>query len=250
VPYDGPERHQVTAKRAQFATTCWSVVIAAGAESSARDAAVTRLYESYWYPLYAHLRGRGCSTADAEDLVQGFFLRLMEKGALQDADPARGRFRSFMVASLQHFAFNERDRAVAEKRGGGTTTLSLDVSAAEGRFLLEPASVDTPETLFNRRWALMLLGHVIGRLRREMGERGREGYFEALKPYLTGDPTQSSYAVTAVALDMSEGAVKVAVHRLRRRFRELVRDEVAQTVGSPTEIDDELRYLRGAVRRL
>lgn len=223
-------------------------MLAAGSESSARDAAMARLCETYWYPLYAHLRAQGTSAVDAEDLVQAFFLRVLQKDALRQADPSRGRFRSFMVASLKHFAINEHDRATREKRGGNTRTLSLDVEKAEGRFLREPATADTPETVFNRRWALTLLEQVLAELQAEMRGSGKASQFDSLKPYLTGDDPQLSYGATATQLGTSEGAVKVAVHRLRRRFRELVRDEVAQTVASSGEVDDELRYLRGAVK--
>jgi RNA polymerase sigma factor (sigma-70 family) len=223
-------------------------VLAAGSESTAREAAMGRLCETYWYPLYAHLRTQGTSAVDAEDLVQAFFLRVLQKDALRQADPTRGRFRSFMVASLQHFAINEHDRATREKRGGNARTLSLDVEKAEGRFLREPATVDTPETIFNRRWALTLLEQVLTELQTEMHGNGKASQFDSLKPYLTGDGPQLSYGATATQLGMSEGAVKVAVHRLRRRFRELVRDEVAQTVSSAADVDDELRYLRSAVK--
>lgn len=223
-------------------------MLAAGSESAARDAAMARLCETYWYPLYAHLRTHGTSAADAEDLVQAFFLRVLQKDALRQADPTRGRFRSFMVASLKHFAINEHDHATRNKRGGKTRTLSLDVEKAEGRFLREPATTDTPETIFNRRWALTLLEQVLNALQTEMHGNGKASQFESLKPYLSGDGPQLSYGATAIQLGMSEGAVKVAVHRLRRRFRELVRDEVAQTVASAGEVDDELRYLRGAVK--
>jgi RNA polymerase sigma factor (sigma-70 family) len=243
-----PERALTTGNRRHFVTTRWSLVIAAGSESSVRDDAVARLCEAYWYPLYGHLRSRGYDAADAEDLVQAFFLRVLQKGALRQADPARGRFRSFMVSSLKHFASNERDRALSGKRGGHTPVLSLDVAAAERRLLLEPASADTPETIFNRRWALTLLEQVLARLQGEMHASGHERQFEWLKPYLTGEEPQLSYETTAARLGISEGAVKVAVHRLRRRFREMVRDEVAQTVASAEEVDDELRYLRSVVK--
>ena len=246
--YHGPGTVPLdTGKRAHFVTTRWSLVIAAASESAVRDAAVARLCETYWYPLYAHLRSRGTSAADAEDLVQAFFLRVLQKDALRQADPTRGRFRSFIIGSLRHFASNEHDRATAKKRGGDTRSLSLDVEKAEGRFLREPASAETPETIFNRRWALTLLEQVLTNLEEEMHQSGKTAQFETLKPYLTGDGPQLSYAETAIRLGMSEGAVKVAVHRLRRRFRELAREEVAETVASPAEIDDELRYLRGAV---
>jgi len=226
-------------------------VLAAGADASsaAADQALTTLCETYWYPLYAFLRSRGSTVEDAQDLTQAFFARVLEKHALRQADPARGRFRSFLLASLKNFASNEHDRDVARKRGGGVPLVSLEFESAEGRFQLEPPSHETPERIFDRRWALTLLDRVLSRLNAEMAGAGREAQFDRLKTYLTGDEPQLSYAQTASELGMSEGAVKVAVHRLRRQFRDLLRDEIAQTVSSPAEIDDELRHLWSAVGR-
>jgi RNA polymerase sigma factor (sigma-70 family) len=237
--------------RAHFATTRWSLVLAAGADVSSVEAheALATLCETYWYPLYAFLRGRGSSVEDAQDLTQAFFARVLEKHAIRQADPARGRFRSFLLASLKNFAANERDRDIAKKRGGGVPVVSLEFESAEGRFQLEPASSETPEKIFDRRWALTLLDRVLSRLKAEMVSHGREAQFDRLKAYLTGDQPQLSYAETAADVGMSEGAVKVAVHRLRRHFRDLLRDEIAQTVSSPGEIDDELRHLWAAVGR-
>ena len=236
---------------ARFATTRWSLVLAASADTSsaAADQALTTLCETYWYPLYASLRGRGSTVEDAQDLTQAFFARVLEKHALRQADPARGRFRSFLLASLKNFALNAHDREISRKRGGGVPLVSLEFESAEGRFQLEPASHETPERVFDRRWALTLLDRVLTRLKSEMAAGGREAQFERLKTYLTGDGPQLSYAQTAGELGMSEGAVKVAVHRLRRQFRDLLRDEIAQTVSSPDEIDDELRHLRSSVGR-
>jgi RNA polymerase sigma factor (sigma-70 family) len=227
-------------------------VLAAGADesSAAADQALTTLCETYWYPLYAFLRGRGRSVEDAQDLTQAFFARVLEKQALRQADPARGRFRSFLLTSLKNFASNEHDRGLTRKRGGGVPLVSLEFESAEGRFQLEPPSHETPDRVFDRRWALTLLDRVISRLKMEMVAAGRDAYFERLKNYLTGDEPQLSYAQTATELGMSEGAVKVAVHRLRRQYRNLLRDEIAQTVSSPDEIDDELRHLWSAVGRL
>jgi RNA polymerase sigma factor (sigma-70 family) len=227
-------------------------VLAAGAEASsaAADEALTTLCETYWYPLYAFLRSRGSSVEDAQDLTQAFFARVLEKHAFRQANPARGRFRSFLLTSLKNFASNEYDRRTTRKRGGGVPLVPLEFDSAEGRFqLLEPSSHDTPERVFDRQWALTLLNRVLARLKTEMAGHDRESQFERLKTYLTGDEPQLSYAQTAGDLDMSEGAVKVAVHRLRRRFRDLLRDEIAQTVSSPAEIDDELRHLRSSVGR-
>lgn len=236
--------------KAHFATTRWSLVLAAGADgSSAAHEALGALCETYWYPLYAFLRSRGRSVEDAQDLTQAFFARVLEKRVLLQADPARGRFRSFLLTSLKNFAANERDRDIAKKRGGGVPVVSLEFESAEGRFQMEPASNETPEKMFDRRWALTLLDRVFSRLQAEMVRSGREAQFDRLKAYLTGDQPQLSYAQTAGDLGMSEGAVKVAVHRLRRHFRDLLRDEIAQTVSSAGDIDDELRHLWSAVGR-
>jgi RNA polymerase sigma factor (sigma-70 family) len=237
--------------RAQFATTRWSLVLAAGADPSSSGAheALAALCETYWYPLYGFLRSRGYDAEDAQDLTQGFFVRLLEKHAINQADSTRGRFRSFLLASLTHFAANEHDREMAKKRGGGAPIVSLEVESAEGRFQMEPPSDETPERVFDRRWALTLLARVMARLEVEASQSGKHVQFERLKTYLTGDRPQLSYADTAAQLGMSEGAVKVAVHRLRRQFRDLVRDEIAQTVASAEEIEDELRHLWSAVGR-
>lgn len=237
-------------RRRRFATTRWSLVLAAGADTPSASAheALAALCESYWYPLYAFLRSRGYDAEDAQDLTQAFFARLLEKHVIKQANPTRGRFRSFLLASLQHFAANERDREMAKKRGGGAPVVSLEVEGAEGRFQMEPPSDETPERIFDRRWALTLLARVMSRLEAQASHSGRHAQFERLKTYLTGDRPQRSYAETAMELGMSEGAVKVAVHRLRRQFGDLVRDEIAQTVTSPEEIEDELRHLWSAVR--
>jgi RNA polymerase sigma factor (sigma-70 family) len=238
-------------RRRHFATTRWSVVLAAGAERSSPGVqeALATLCETYWYPLYAFLRSRGYSAEDAQDLTQAFFARLLEKQTIRHADPARGRFRSFLLASLKNFAANQHDREIARKRGGDVPILSLEIETAEGRFQMEPPSDETPERVFDRRWALTLLDRVMSRLHAETVHSGKPSQFERLKGYLTGDHPQLSYAETATHLATSEGAIKVAVHRLRRRFRDLIRDEIAQTVSSPEEIEDELRHLWSSVGR-
>jgi RNA polymerase sigma factor (sigma-70 family) len=234
-----------------FVTTRWSIVLAAGtgAPSEVAHEALRTLCETYWYPLYAFLRSRGHDPEDAEDLTQAFFARLLEKQSLRHADPARGRFRSFLLTSLKHFAANEYQRGAAQKRGGGAATISLEFERGEGRFQLEPATSETPESSFDRAWAFALLERVIARLEAEMAATGRAPQFVRLKAYLTGDEPQTSYAEAARDLGASAGAIKVAVHRLRRRFRDLIGDEIAQTVASPEEIEDELRHLRAAVAR-
>ncbi|MEO7276092.1 MAG: sigma-70 family RNA polymerase sigma factor [Vicinamibacterales bacterium] len=234
-----------------FATTRWSVVLAAGAApSSARGReALAALCDAYWYPLYGFLRSRGQAAADAEDLTQAFFARMLTTQAIGLADPARGRFRSYLLSCLRHFVANEHARTTARKRGGGVLIQPLEFESAEGRFQSEPASDDTPERAFDRRWAFTLLGRAMDRLRADAVQNGRPDQFAALKGYLTGDEPRLTYAQTAAALGVSEGSVKVAVHRLRARFRDIVRDEIAETVGSSAEIEHELRHLWSAVGR-
>ncbi len=228
----------------QFATTRWSVVLAAGErDTPGSREALARLCETYWYPLYAFARRWGHTADEAQELTQEFFSRLLEKHYLGDVRPERGRFRSFLLASLKHFLLNERDRALAQKRGGGQAPIPLEIDTAEGRYRLEPVETTTPETVFERRWALTLLERVLQRLGDEYAETGRAQLFDALKGLLTGQSDAPKYAEIGAALGMSDGAVKVAVHRLRRRFGELLRDEIADTVSDPAEIDDEIRYL-------
>jgi RNA polymerase sigma factor (sigma-70 family) len=227
------------------------MVLAAGANMSSAGAreALATLCETYWYPLYGFLRSRGYSAEDAQDLTQAFFVRVLEKHTIGHADPARGRFRSFLLTALKNFAANEHDKEIAGKRGGGVPIVSLELEGAEGRFQMEPPSDETPERIFDRRWALTLLDRVMSRLKAEGVRAGKKSQFEGLKTYLTGDQPQLTYAQTASELGISEGAAKVAVHRLRKHFRDLVRDEIAQTVSSPEEIDDELRHLWSSVSR-
>ena len=233
---------------ARFTTTHWSLVLAAQRDSTPQArAALTRLCESYWHPLYAYLRRSGSSADDAQDLTQAFFARILEKQTFRSADPDRGRFRSFLLTSLKNFVANERERAKALKRGGALPVLSFEFEAAEERYQIEPPSDETPETVFERRWALTLLEHVVTRLRAELKKAGKEEQFEQLKVFLTGESRAVGYAEVGLRLNMSEGAVKVAVHRLRRRFRALLQDEIAQTVSSPAEVDDEIRHLWSAV---
>jgi RNA polymerase sigma-70 factor (ECF subfamily) len=233
----------------QFATTHWSVVLAAGnAASPGSRRALATLCEAYWFPLYAFARRLGRQPDDARDLTQAFFARLLEKDFLRAADPARGRFRSFLLAAFKHFLAKEHDRAAAQKRGGGKHMFSLDLASAEGRYGLEPASGLTPERAYERRWALTLLDRVMRRLQDESSALGKERLFDRLKVFLTGDSDTPPYREVADELGMTEGAVKVAVHRLRRRFRELVLEEIAQTVDGPAEVEDELRHLFEALR--
>ena len=227
---------------AQFLPTRWSVVLAAGQwrpGSSAR-AAIEQLAGSYWFPLYAYLRRKGNFPAQAEDLVQGFFARLLEKDVLSAADPARGKFRSFLLASLDNYLHNEWDKEHAQKRGG--RLIHIDSIDAESRYAIEPVDDMTPERVFERRWALAMLDRVLSRLRDEYTQRGHQKTFLALEHVLVGG-RESSNAQIAEQLGMTEGTVKVAGHRLRRRYRELLREEIAQTVGDASLIDDEIRQL-------
>ena len=232
----------------RFATTRWSLVIAAGQKANARSAeALASLCEMYWYPVYAFIRRQGCHADEGADLTQEFFARVLEKNYFHDADPARGRFRAFLCGSIRHFLSNERDRARTLKRGGKQPPISLDVETAEGRYQLEPRDDLTPEKLFDRRWALVLLERVLARLRDEHLSAGKGELFDRLKGFLTGDSEGVPYADVAKALEMTEGAVKVAVHRLRRQFRELLIQEIAETVSDPADIDAEIEYLLKAV---
>jgi RNA polymerase sigma-70 factor (ECF subfamily) len=207
---------------------------------------MARLFETYWGPVYAFIRRAGHAPPDAEELAQAYFARFYEKQYARDFRPEAGRFRTFLRASLQHFLANEWDRRHALKRGGATRLVSLDAADVEERCRLEPAHELTPEAVFEREWALALLTTTLERLRREEDAAGRGARFEALKAFLTGDgPT--GYAGVARGLGLAEGALRVAVHRLRRRFAALLRNEVARTVGSAAEVDDELRGLQAAL---
>lgn len=232
-----------------FATTRWSVVLAAGRKSDpSSDRALADLCQSYWYPLYVYVRRRGVDTDAARDLTQEFFARLLEKNYLAVAQPERGRFRAFLLTALKNFLANEWERRRAQKRGGGKAILALDFDAGESRFHNEPAHNDTPERLFDRQWALAVLDSCLTRLRGEFATQRKEQEFAQLKNFLTGEAA-ASYAVVAQELGMTEGAVKVAVHRLRRRYRELLRAEVAQTLAEPAEVNDEIRCLFEALGR-
>lgn len=236
------EPHPPAGRR--FATTRWSQVLAAGDSQTAESReALERLCEIYWYPLYAYARRWGYTADQAQDLTQEFFARLLEKQYIRDADPSRGRFRSFLLASLKHFLSNERDRASAVKRGGRTIVVALERETAEGMYRLEPPDPQTPETIFQRRWALTLLERTLTRLRDECDESGKSKLFTRLEGYLTGEQDTVPYARLVEDLQMSEGAIKVAVHRLRRRFGALLREEIGETVSDPDEVDDEIREL-------
>ena len=233
----------------RFATTRWSLVLAAGQRSDEQSReALNSLCEIYWYPVYAFIRRQADDADAALDLTQAFFARVLEKNYFGDADPARGRFRAFLLTSARHFLSNERDRARSLKRGGAISIVSLDVETAEGAYQLEAKDL-TPEKLFDARWATLTLDRALARLERAYAAAGNPEAFEGLKGFLTGDSADLSYADVALRLRSTEAAVRVAVHRLRRRFRDALVEEIAGTVSSPAEIDAEMRHLREAVSR-
>jgi RNA polymerase sigma factor (sigma-70 family) len=246
------QRSDASAK-AGFATTHWSLVLAAGQRASPQSCqALAALCEAYWYPLYAHVRRRGYRADEAQDLIQEFFARLLEKEYLRVADRARGRFRCFLLAALDHFLAKEWRRAHALKRGGQRVFLSLDFATAAGCYDREPSHDLTPEKLYERRWALALVEKALARLRCHFDQRGQLTLYERLKHYLggggdLGDSASLSYREVAAEVGMTEGAVKVAVHRLRRQCGDLLRDEIARTVGGADDVDGELRELFGAL---
>jgi len=232
-----------------FATTHWSAVLAAGDASSPRaQAALEALCRAYWYPLYAYVRRKGYAADDAQDLTQEFFARLLARNYLNVADRNKGKFRSYLLGSLEHFLARQWTKAHAQKRGGGQAVLSLDQTDAENRYLLEPTHELTPEKIFDRRWATTLLDHAMARLREECAANHKGDLFAKVESFLSGEKGEASYAEVAAALKMSEGAIKVAVHRLRQRYGELVRAEIAQTVATQEQADEELHYLFTVLR--
>jgi RNA polymerase sigma-70 factor (ECF subfamily) len=228
----------------EFRTTHWSMVLRAGESGARAREALSKLCAAYWYPLYAYVRRQGHPAPDAQDLTQEFFARLLARGDIGGVDPGRGRFRTWLLAALQHFLINEWHRARTQKRGGGAPPVSLD-DDAEAHYGREPADPLTAEKLFDRRWALTLLDRVLARLGSEMAGMGKAAQFEALKFCLSGE--KHAYGEIALSLGMTEGAVKVAVHRLRERYRALIRAEIAETVADPSEVDAELRDLFAAL---
>lgn len=232
---------------ASFTTTQWSVVLEAGHRSSPESAAaLARLCESYWYPLYAYARRRGSSAADAKDSTQSFFAHILEKGALAAADPQRGRFRSFLLTAFKNFLVDEHQRRQTQKRGGDVPHLSLDFDSGEQRYQFEPADDWTPEKIYERRWALTLLDQVIAQLQREYQHSGKGELFDLCKGYLVG--AGPGYDALAEQLQMSSASLRVAVSRMRGRYRELLKREVAATLSDPDVADEELNYLRRAIR--
>ena len=232
----------------EFATTNWTQVLAArDAPSSESRQALEGLCRAYWYPVYAFVRRQGYDGEESLDLTQAYFAQLLEKGYLEDFDPSLGRFRVFLKASVKHFLSKEREKARAWKRGGHAEIVSLDAEDVEGRYRHEPVDRVTPEQIFERRWALTVLERVLGKLRQEFAEAGHEQDFERLKGFLTGEQPKLPYRQVAAELRTSEAAVKASVHRLRQRFGKLLRQEIAETVGSPDEVDDEVRHLLGVI---
>jgi RNA polymerase sigma-70 factor (ECF subfamily) len=242
--------HPKPAEADRFAQTRWSMVVAAASgDSTKARKALEHLCETYWYPLYAFVRREGHGADDAQDLTQDltqeFFARLLEKNWLDAVDREKGKFRSFLLAAMRHFLANEWDRAHAQKRHGGRALLSLDAESAELRYAMEPADSATADKIFERRWALTLLDQVLARLRVEFADAGKAKIFDELKSALTGE--KIPYDEIGGRLAMNEGALKTAVHRLRQRYRELIRDEIAQTLGSEEDVDEELQHLMAAM---
>ena len=231
-----------------FATTHWSVVLAAGGLDAQRSGpALEELCRCYWYPVYAFIRRRNSDRHEAEDLTQAFFAHLLDHKSFARLDPHKGRFRAFLLASLTHFLANDWDKRRAWKRGGLVRVISLADAEADARYRLEPVEPSSPEKLFDRRWALLLVETVLGRLKEEYAAADKLNLFAKLEPALTGESSPRWLAGLAVELGMSEGALRVALHRLRRRFGELLRGEVAGTVASAAEVDEEIRQLFAAM---
>lgn len=223
-----------------FATTQWSMVLAAADDDPNAHAALSKLCESYWYPLFAYVRRR-TNESEARDLTQAFFTYILEKKTVAAADQSRGRFRAFLLTALKNFLANEWKKQRAEKRGGGATILSLDFEEHDSRLRIEPSSGETPEHLYERQWALALLDRVLSQLRAEWATAGKERQFDLLKPFIAG--AGEGYGDAARELGWTVNAVRVATHRLRTRYRDLLRAEIADTVGSPQDIDEEIRWL-------
>lgn len=232
------------ATKDEFVTTHWSVVISASHKSSPDSSrALEKLCEAYWYPLYAYVRRRVSDVGQAQDLTQSFFSTLLEKNYLRSATPQRGRFRAFLLTAFQHFLSKEWDKAKAKKRGGGRISLSLDFESADSKYRIEPCAGMTAEQLYDREWAVALLGQVMDRLEDEFIQSGKAAQFEHLKAFAVGEHPGTTYGEVAQKLGMTEAATKMVASRMRRRYRELLRQEIAHTVIGPEEVDDEIRNL-------
>jgi RNA polymerase sigma-70 factor (ECF subfamily) len=227
-----------------FRTTSWSLILAAASDpTTAARQALSILCQTYWNPVYAFIRRKGYDPDQAQDLTQEFFARLIEKNYLGDADRERGRFRSFLLTAVKHFLANEWDRAQAQKRGAGRFPISIDTAAAEGWYV--PAVVDpvTPECLFERRWALSLLDRVLSRLKEDYTAAGKADQFAVMESFLNNDPDGERYEQAADRLGVSSGALRMSVSRMRSKYRALLREEIAETVTTPEEVDEEIRFL-------
>jgi RNA polymerase sigma factor (sigma-70 family) len=243
-----PESSSGAGSPAEFTTTQWSVVLqACQSQSPSADEALAKLCQTYWYPLYVFVRRQGQKPQDAQDLVQAFFARLLEKKDLEDADRAKGKFRSFLLIALKRFLANEWDRVNRLKRGGGRQIVSLDEQKTEDRYLAQAVDEMTPEKAFERQWAFTLLDQVVARLKAEFSAAGKAKLFSELKTVVSGQGSDETYGEIGDRLGMSEGAVKVAIHRLRHRYRELLREEIAHTIETPEAIDEEIRLLFAAL---
>src|SRR5262245_51462725 len=251
MPVKNSDQQFINPQMGRFNSTQWSLVLTAAKRSTPEsENALGALCAAYWPPLYDYIRRRGYEISEAQDLTQAFFVRLLEKNYLGDADREKGKFRSFLLASLNHFLANEWDRKQAQKRGGGVTIIPLEMDSAEGYYRTDRAEFLTPEKLFERRWALTVIDLALKRLEEEFTDIGRARLFNCVKPFLIGADGEVTYRQIGAELGMSEGAVKAAVHRLRRRFRELMRAEIAQTILRPDQpgaIDAELRSLLAAL---
>ena len=247
---DAPETTslgEVSPCRSAFVTTHWSVVLTAGRSDTTRaHEALSRLCETYWYPLYAYVRRRGHSPEDAQDSTQEFFARLLAGNWVGDADRTKGRFRTFLLTALNRFLASEWDRARAQKRGGGAASVPLDTEVAETRYCADTKNALTADRLYDRQWAMTLLDRALTRLEAEHQRLGKAADFAVLSPALTAERGDIPYATMAAQLGLSEPATRMAVHRLRKRFREVFREEIAQTVAQPGEVEEEMRYLLAA----
>ena len=233
-----------------YATTRWSLILAAAGhpESSEQEAtssfeALSQLCQSYWLPLFAFAKRRASNVEEAQDLTQAFFQKLLEKNYLADADPERGRFRAFLITSFKHFLANEREKARAIKRGGHVETLSFDFRQGDSQLSMEPASTLTAEQIFERQWVMTLLRNTLTRLEEEYAEKGKGELFHRLKDFIIGGSADAHYRELASELDLTEAALKMTVYRMRDRYRKILRGEISQTVADPAEIDDEIQYL-------
>ena len=231
-----------------FSTTRWSIVLAAGkGAGDVAAAALSKLCEMYWHPLYCYVRRQGCNITEAEDLTQEFFARLLSKNYLGDLGPSQGKFRAYLLAAIKHFLSDERDRNRAGKRGGKIRVISLDAQAAELRYISEPVDGLTPEKIFEKQWALAILERAFDRLEKEFADSGKQRLFDLLKPVLTQNEDARSYREISTALNVSEGSAKMAATRMRRRYQELLKDEVAGTVSNQGDAESEFQFLISAL---